>query len=39
MTVYRGIANIKPVIPNKIPPVKITKKISSGCDFTEFEKI
>jgi hypothetical protein len=37
--VYDGIARIIPPTPNNIPPVNITRKISRGCDLTEFENI
>jgi hypothetical protein len=37
--VNKGTAIIIPMIPNKVPAIKIIKKISSGCDLTLFEKI
>lgn len=37
--VNNGTAIIIPVIPKIKPPIKIAKKISSGCELTLFEKI
>ena len=37
--VSSGTAIIIPVIPKRNPPIKIAKKISSGCELTLFEKI
>ena len=37
--VKRGTAITIPVIPNKVPEIKTTKKISNGCEFTLLEKI
>ena len=39
IVVYSGIAMIIPNMPNKNPLAKITINISSGCEFTLFEKI
>tara|TARA_X000001036_G_C20471880_1_gene721934 strand:- start:32 stop:184 length:153 start_codon:yes stop_codon:yes gene_type:complete len=37
--VYKGIAIIKPIIPNNNPEKIITIKISRGCDLTDDEKM
>ena len=39
MAVYKGIATIIPVVPIRLPPARITIKISSGCDLTLLENI
>ena len=33
------MAIIIPVIPKSVPMIKITRKISNGCESTLFEKI
>ena len=35
--VNNGTAIIMPVIPNKVPAIKTTKKISNGWEFTLFD--
>jgi hypothetical protein len=37
--VYKGTAITIPRIPKRKPAIKITKKISKGCELTLFENI
>ena len=37
--VYKGTAITIPNIPNKKPAIRMTKKISKGCELTLLEKI
>ena len=39
MAVYEGIATINPIVPNRVPAITITIKISNGWDLTVLEKI